>query len=106
VDVPHVVRETSVSAPGSSLQPFALALVVPCYNEQEVLSETIARLSGVMDRLLEQQRITVDSRIWFVDDGSRDRTWALIEPLGRRHQAGAQSRSPERVDRRSVHRTR
>jgi polyisoprenyl-phosphate glycosyltransferase len=79
VDVPHVVRETSVSAPGSSLQPFALALVVPCYNEQEVLSETIARLSGVMDRLLEQQRITVDSRIWFVDDGSRDRTWALIE---------------------------
>jgi polyisoprenyl-phosphate glycosyltransferase len=79
VDIPHLIGETSVTAPQSRLEPIALALVVPCYNEQEVLGETIARLGEVMDRLLEQQRITAGSRIWFVDDGSRDRTWPIIE---------------------------
>lgn len=61
-----------------------LSIVVPCYNEQEVLGETLARLLRLMDELLCAGRIEVDSEIIFVDDGSRDRTWTLI-------QQGAQS---------------
>ncbi|MBA4344297.1 MAG: glycosyltransferase [Methylibium sp.] len=61
-----------------------LSIVVPCYNEQEVLVETLARLLRLMDELLCAGRIEVDSEVIFVDDGSRDRTWALI-------QQGAQS---------------
>jgi glycosyltransferase involved in cell wall biosynthesis len=56
-----------------------LSVVVPCFNEQEVLPETIRRLSIVLDGLAASGRISPDSRMYFVDDGSRDGTWALIE---------------------------
>lgn len=56
-----------------------LAVVVPCYNEQEVLPETSARLGALLRRLIDAGKIAATSRIWFVDDGSRDRTWPLIE---------------------------
>ncbi|MGB0217736.1 MAG: glycosyltransferase family 2 protein [Sinimarinibacterium flocculans] len=59
--------------------PLCLALVVPCYNEEAVLGETIARLCAVMSRLHADGKIRDDSRIYFVDDGSRDRTWAIID---------------------------
>ena len=55
-----------------------LALVVPCYNEQEVLPETVKRLTALMDGLIASGRIAQSSRAWFVDDGSRDSTWRLI----------------------------
>ena len=55
-----------------------LTIVVPCYNEEEVLSETVARLSDKLSRLIRDGRCSEDSRILFVDDGSRDRTWELI----------------------------
>jgi glycosyltransferase involved in cell wall biosynthesis len=57
----------------------ALSIVVPCYNEEAVLQETNKRLLSLLDQLLEQEKISTDSRIYFVDDGSDDRTWALIE---------------------------
>ncbi|MBN2895246.1 MAG: glycosyltransferase family 2 protein [Campylobacterales bacterium] len=58
-----------------------LGIVVPCYNEEEVLSETAARLLALLDRLIERGIIDAQSRICFVDDGSKDTTWSLIEQL-------------------------
>ncbi|MBT2696179.1 glycosyltransferase family 2 protein [Bacillus sp. ISL-40] len=56
-----------------------LTIVVPCFNEEEVLAETSAQLSSVLFELMEESLISIDSKILFVDDGSRDRTWELIE---------------------------
>lgn len=60
-----------------------LFLVIPCYNEEEVLPETARRLKEKFAVLTEDGRIAGDSHIVFVDDGSRDRTWELIEALHR-----------------------
>ena len=58
-----------------------LYLVVPCYNEQEVLPETSKRLKEKMESLMERNLISRNSRIMFVNDGSKDRTWSMIEEL-------------------------
>ena len=58
--------------------PSRLSVVVPCYNEQEVLPETAARLSGLLDALSAAGKITADSQVILVDDGSRDATWDTI----------------------------
>ena len=58
-----------------------LYIVVPCYNEQEVLSETSKRLKEKVEALIEQQKIDAKSRIMFVNDGSKDATWFLIQEL-------------------------
>jgi polyisoprenyl-phosphate glycosyltransferase len=63
--------------------PPKLSVVVPCYNEQEVLPETASRLSKIFDGLIEEGQIHSESRIYFVDDGSTDRTWAIVEDLNR-----------------------
>ena len=55
-----------------------LAIVVPCYNEQEVLPATLARLRALLQRMKEEGLVTSGSKIAFVDDGSRDSTWAMI----------------------------
>lgn len=55
-----------------------LTIVVPCYNEQEVLKDTITQLSSVLDDLRKEELISARSKILFVDDGSKDRTWSLI----------------------------
>ncbi len=62
-----------------------LGIVVPCYNEQEVLRETTARLLSVLERLSATSHISDASRIYYVDDGSRDDTWNLIVELGQTH---------------------
>lgn len=56
-----------------------LAVVVPCYNEEEMLKITSEALRGVLDNLVKKDKIDSDSFILFVNDGSRDRTWELIE---------------------------
>jgi glycosyltransferase involved in cell wall biosynthesis len=56
-----------------------LAIVVPCFNEEEVLSETIRRLSIMLDSLIAEKKISFDSFILFVNDGSSDRTWDMIK---------------------------
>jgi glycosyltransferase involved in cell wall biosynthesis len=61
--------------------PIRLAIVVPCYNEEEVLPETNRRLLALLTRLHDQQLVTAESSVYFVDDGSKDKTWALIESL-------------------------
>lgn len=60
-----------------------LYIVVPCYNEEEVLSETSKRLKAKMETLIEAGKISNKSKVMFVNDGSRDRTWAMIEELHR-----------------------
>jgi glycosyltransferase involved in cell wall biosynthesis len=61
--------------------PCRLGIVVPCFNEEEVLPEAARRLTALLDGLIAEERITTCSRVFFVDDGSRDGTWALIEEL-------------------------
>lgn len=56
-----------------------LSIVVPCYNEQEALPETARQLLALRSRLVAAGKIGDDSRLVFVDDGSRDRTWLMIE---------------------------
>ncbi len=55
-----------------------LAIVVPCYNEEEVLPDSIAKLRGVLDELKASGSINEKSYLLLVDDGSRDRTWEII----------------------------
>ena len=52
--------------------------VIPCYNEEEVLNETIKRLGEKLDSLIKSGKASEESRMLFVDDGSKDRTWEII----------------------------
>ena len=52
-----------------------LYIVVPCYNEQEVLPETSKRLKAKLEQLITAGKISEKSRVLFVNDGSKDRTW-------------------------------
>lgn len=58
-----------------------LYLVIPCYNEEEVLPETARRLKEKISFLIEKGKIDKGSRILFVNDGSRDKTWDIISAL-------------------------
>lgn len=55
-----------------------LYIVVPCYNEEEVLPETSKRLKEKMNQLIKAKKISPDSHVVFVNDGSKDKTWELI----------------------------
>ena len=56
-----------------------LALVVPCYNEEETLPRTLDALAGLLNDLKQQGRVHADSFALYVNDGSRDRTWEILE---------------------------
>lgn len=56
-------------------------LVIPCYNEEEALPETALQLNNKMNALISSGKIDEISRILLVDDGSKDKTWELIEKL-------------------------
>lgn len=56
-----------------------LTIIVPCYNEEEVLPETIKELSQIMTKLIDTNQIDSQSKLLFVDDGSKDKTWNLIQ---------------------------
>ena len=58
-----------------------LYIVVPCYNEEEVLPETSRRLKEKLENLMAAGKISPDSRVLFVNDGSRDKTWEIISQL-------------------------
>jgi glycosyltransferase involved in cell wall biosynthesis len=60
-----------------------LTVVVPCYDEEDALPQTARCLTVLLERLRKAARIATDSRIMFIDDGSRDHTWQLIERLSR-----------------------
>ena len=58
-----------------------LYIVVPCYNEEEVLPETARRLREKLEQLMGEGKISPKSRVLFVNDGSRDGTWSVIQGL-------------------------
>ena len=60
-----------------------LYIVVPCYNEQEVLHETTKRLTDKLNRMVKDKLISDKSRIMYVNDGSKDKTWEIIEELNK-----------------------
>ena len=55
-----------------------LAIVVPCYNETPVLEDTTKRLTELLRDLSDRKKITSDSFLLYVDDGSKDGTWDMI----------------------------
>jgi len=58
-----------------------LATVSPCYNEELVLESSVSRLTALFEELIKKNKISADSMMVFVNDGSRDQTWPLIERL-------------------------
>ena len=56
-------------------------LVIPCYNEEEVLPETAKRLLEIHQKLVNTNKITPQSKICMVNDGSKDKTWSIISKL-------------------------
>jgi len=56
-----------------------LGIVIPCYNEEEGLAETTKQLMVLMQELIQSKEISPDSFVCYVDDGSKDNTWNLIE---------------------------
>ena len=61
-----------------------LSIVVPCYNEEEVLPEAARQLEALLQEMIETGMVAPDSHVTFVDDGSSDGTWAIIQDLHRR----------------------
>ncbi len=55
-----------------------LTIIVPCYNEEEVLEETIAQLTLKLNEMISEKMVSEKSTVLFVDDGSKDMTWHLI----------------------------
>ena len=56
-----------------------LGIVSPCYNEEEVLASTVSRLTELYNNLIAKGKISKDSLIVFVNDGSKDKTWEIIK---------------------------
>ena len=60
-----------------------LYIVVPCYNEEEVLHETTKRLKEKLNNLIKNKKIKKDSKVLYVNDGSKDKTWTIIEEINK-----------------------
>ena len=65
--------------------PKTLTIVVPCYNEEEVLPETVKEIGAIVEDLIVQAKISDQSKILFVNDGSKDRTWELISEYSEKY---------------------
>ena len=62
-----------------------LGIVSPCYNEEEVLASTVSRLTELYNNLIAKGKISKDSLIVFVNDGSKDKTWEIIKSFYQRN---------------------
>jgi len=58
-----------------------LAIIIPCFNEELVVKSTVETLLGVLDGIIQKGKISENSYIYLVDDGSKDKTWSIIEEL-------------------------
>ncbi len=58
-----------------------LYLAIPCYNEEEVLRDSADKLKAKYETMMSEGKITPDSKIVFIDDGSKDKTWSIISEL-------------------------
>lgn len=63
-----------------------LAIILPCYNEEETLEESFSKLNKYFISLINEKLISKKSTLCFVDDGSTDKTWNIIEKLRSKHQ--------------------
>lgn len=61
-----------------------LYIVIPCYNEEEVLEETTKQLKRKMQKLVEMKKISNESKVMYVNDGSKDKTWELIKEINKK----------------------
>lgn len=61
-----------------------LYVVVPCYNEEEVLQETTKRLKEKLEKLIKNKTISPKSKVMYVNDGSKDRTWEIIKDINQK----------------------
>jgi glycosyltransferase involved in cell wall biosynthesis/putative flippase GtrA len=77
----HACEVSSINKKCLISRMINVSIVVPCYNEEAVLLETTRQLADLLQHLIIGAKITSDSRVYYVDDGSRDRTWGLIESL-------------------------
>lgn len=66
-------------------KPACLSIVIPCYNEEEVLPETIKQISALLDEMEAEGLVKADSHLCLVDDGSKDRTWQIIAESSRKN---------------------
>ncbi len=66
-----------------------LYIIVPCFNEQDVLPSSHERLKQLMKQMLSQKLIDIDSKLLYVDDGSRDDTWNIISLLSQEDESVA-----------------
>ena len=71
------------------MQTPKLAITIPCFNEELCIETTAKRLLEVLDMLIEKGKIASDSYLYLVDDGSKDKTWEIIEHL--------HSENPDRI---------
>ena len=62
-----------------------LSLVLPCYNEEEILEESADKLLSLYQNLIQSSKIDENSKIYFIDDGSKDNTWNIIKSLSQKH---------------------
>jgi glycosyltransferase involved in cell wall biosynthesis len=76
-----VLQEIGDKMSNISLSNRTIALIVPCFNEQEVLPETAKQLFNKLQNLILNNIVSKESKIVFIDDGSNDKTWQLIENL-------------------------
>ena len=79
--IPGKIVSTNTMLEGGGNVKNTLYVVIPCYREQAVLPETASRLGSKMRTLAESGKISGESRVVFVNDGSTDGTWAVIERL-------------------------
>lgn len=63
-----------------------LYLVIPCYNEEEVLNETTKQLKKKFTNLIKSKKISDKSKVMYVNDGSKDRTWQLIKEINEKEE--------------------
>lgn len=61
-----------------------LAIIIPCYNEELVIQATVERILTILDDIIAKEKISKDSYIYLIDDGSKDNTWSIIEDLNKK----------------------
>ncbi len=84
--IKHVIKIKKIqdSSKEADMNSVKLAIIIPCYNEEETLPHTLKKLWDVIHDLIRDRVISADSFIFLVDDGSKDRTWEIINTAHKR----------------------
>ncbi len=79
------MKEKTVKTPKAQSKLPVIAFVIPCYNEEEALPETTKVLTEKINQLTSQKKISPKSRVYYVDDGSADKTWQVISDIHKKN---------------------